>query len=306
MKQYFNLTKGQGYKLIVNKVYDKQKINTIDNYNELVQLLLTDYFLDKQHIVASTNFLLLNVSLINAQYSKNRNNKNNYAKEKDVDIKFIYDFFNTTDDTLKSAIETALRNLRYRSLIMYSWEPIVVDYDNRHRVATPSERHAILKAENVAKSELGYKDYREIMFKPKLLKESRRIQTRHLNKEGYKIRLNYMGYNINILQDEMAKAQEKMIVKWLDNAERNDYKSKLNLTIVNRLLENAKNRGNRATCPKVKDDSKYFRAIRSDFNYMEIMSSIIDDNIKSAKNLTEDDLVLAQTLAYITSEPYQN
>lgn len=306
MKQYFNLTKGQGYKLIVNKVYDKQKINTNDNYNELVQLLLTDYFLDKQHIVASTNFLLLNVSLINAQYSKNRNNKNNYAKEKDVDIKFIYDFFNTTDDTLKSAIETALRNLRYRSLIMYSWEPIVVDYDNRHRVATPSERHAILKAENVAKSELGYKDYREIMFKPKLLKESRRIQTRHLNKEGYKIRLNYMGYNINILQDEMAKAQEKMIVKWLDNAERNDYKSKLNLTIVNRLLENAKNRGNRATCPKVKDDSKYFRAIRSDFNYMEIMSSIIDDNIKSAKNLTEDDLVLAQTLAYITSEPYQN
>src|SRR5690606_3105994 len=122
-----------------------------------------------------------------------------------------------------------------------------------------------------------YEDYREIMFNARKLHESRKIQSEYLSENGYDIKLNYMGYSINILQKEMAKVQEKMIIKWLNEAERNDYKNELNLTIMDRLLENAKKRRNKAVDTKVTNDSKTFRDIRSNFSYIKIMEQIIED-----------------------------
>lgn len=306
MAQYFEVVGKEGTRrLIVKRIYDTRKIDNTTNYNELIQLLLTDYFLDKRHVVASTNFLLFNVNMINAKYSKNRNNKKNYAEELNVDVNFIYDFFNTTDDTLKPAIETALRNLRYKSLILYSWEPIVVDFNDIHRVATLDERHAILEAENFAKKKLGYEDYREIMFNIKKLHESRKIQSEYLLEKGYNIKMNYMGYSINILQKEMAEAQEKMIIKLLDEAEKEGYQNKLNLTIIERLLKNAKSRNKKAMNIDEKV-SKHFRTTRGNFNYNKIMERIIKDNIESNTEITDEDIQVIKVLSAFSSEPYQH
>ena len=306
MARYFVHSKGKGYRLIVNEIYDKPKVDYSGNkaYNGLIQLLLTDYFLDKRHVVASRNFLLFNVNVINSKYTHNRGRKEKYAEELEVDNDFVYDFFNTTDDTFKDAIETALRNLRYQSLILYSWEPIVVDYDDKHRVATLEERDMILKAEFEAKKQMDYKDYREIMFNPSKLKESREIQNEFLRENNIKIKLNYMGYNINILKEEIAKAQEKMIISYLDEAERNGYKNELNSMIMDRLLENAKNRRGIAIDTS-QEASKYFRGTRANFNYIEIMKSIINDNISNEikEDLTDEDIEMMMALS---SDPYQN
>src|SRR5699024_6312735 len=228
-----------------------------------------------------------------------------YADELNVDVNFVYDFFNTTDDTLKPAIETALKNLRYKSLILYSYEPIVVDYNGKHRVATLDERHAILEAENFAKKELGYEDFREIMFNAKKLHESRKLQSEYLLEQGHNIKMNYMGYSINILQKEMAKAQEKMIIKLLDEAEREGYRTELNLTIMERLLQNAQKRNKKAMNVNEKV-SEYIRNTRGSFNYNKIMEQIIKDNIENNATLTEEDIDAIQALSAYTSEPYQS
>lgn len=307
MERYFKHFKGEGNRLIVDEIYNKPKVNYSGNkaYNGLIQLLLTDYFLDKRRVVASRNFLLFNVNAINSKYTYNRGRKEKYAKELEIDNNFVYDFFNTTDDTFKDAIETALKNLRHQSLILHSWEPIVVDYNNKHRVATLKERDMILKAEFEAKKQMGYNDYKEIMFKPAKLKKSREIQRDFLKENGVEIKLNYMGYSINILQEKIAKAQEKMIISYLDKMERNGYKNELNLMIMDRLLENAKSRREKARDTSKKSVSKIFRGTRTNFSYIKIMRNIINDNISNdiKEDLTVEDIKMVMALS---SDPYQN
>lgn len=300
--QYVDITR-RGHRLIIQEIYKNPKIGTSNGYNNLIQLLLTDYFLDKKHVVASKNFLLLNVNMINTMYSTNRNNKESYAEKLNVDNSLVYDFFNTTDDTLQPAIETALRNLRSRSLIMYSWEPIVIEGGGKHRVATLDEREVLLKAEQESKKQMGYDSFKEIILSVKKVHESRRIQADYLLNNGHDIQMSYMGYSINILPKEMAKAQEKMIITILSDEEREDYRSELNSTIMSRLLKNAKNRRNKAVNLD-ESASEFFRAARSRFDYIEKMEQIARDNIKEDFMLSEQGFDMLKTMSALSSEPF--
>src|SRR5699024_1463512 len=158
-ERFMKLSKGKGYRLIVDEVYDASKPAAGNNvYGGLVQLLLTDYFMKtkKNKIQHSKGYLMQQVSMINQNYRENKKNIQKYSAELEVEQEVTHDFYDTTDATLGSAIETALRNLENNALILYTTDYIVKPVDsNDYRVANPIERSAILRTRDKLLKELG-------------------------------------------------------------------------------------------------------------------------------------------------------
>lgn len=305
-ERFMKLSKGKGYRLIVDEVYDTSKPAAGNNvYGGLVQLLLTDYFMKtkKNKIQHSKGYLMQQVSMINQNYRENKKNIQKYSAELEVEQEVTHDFYDTTDATLGSAIETALRNLENNALILYTTDYIVKPVDsNDYRVANPIERSAILRTRDKLLKELGYKTIREVLFSKdqKLYKD----KTSDILREEVNIEMVFKGYDIDILQENIAEKQSQMIINHLTEVESKDYKDELNNLVVNRLLENAINRhktvlelrNNKINeAEKIKafgDISKINtltrrQQVRESENYVEVIRKMIDENIDN-KNITKE------------------
>lgn len=287
MESYLKLSKGKGYSLIIDEVYDTPKLIKKGNsvYSELTQILLTDFFMktnvDRLHV--SKSYLMQQVNMINRNYIDNKKDVDSYSEITNIDKNVIYDFYDTTDATLGVAIESALKKLESRAIILYTTDYIVQEeVSEKYRSATPQERQIILQTRDKLLKKHGYKTIREILFSNKqniFKRENGKIIKDKLNLTGV-----FSGYNIDILQESIAEKQSNMIYKLLSNTESEGYKGKLNNIVVQRLLENAERRHK-----KVKGDIKVGFGekwvnekdkARYSNNYIKEIKVIVEDNIK--------------------------
>lgn len=295
ISRYIKYSKGKGYKLIIEEIYHipKEKEDGRGNvYGELAQLLLTDYFMktNQRHIARSANYLLEQVNMINENYRKNRREVDSYSKSKEINEVLVHDFFDTTDASLKSAIETALKNLENKALIMYSTDYIVKPINEfHHRVATIEERDAILRSNSEILRDLGYRTVRSVLFsKDQNLYRSRLNSVLY---EEIEVDYIYKGYSINILQDTIAEKQKEMIIDFLTDSESKGYKDELNNLVMKRLLENAEKRHRESLSGFGIGENKK-EMVRKQEDYLTLFNKVIKDNIdtkniKTTKKISE-------------------
>lgn len=127
--RYFNYTK-QGNKFIITEIYekplDKYDARTFNSggsiYTEDLETLIMGLIYlkmkDNEHSMLITRSqLMCELGIINSTYNIGRQYKYGLASRGELDIKYVNDFYQLTDSSLKSMLETALKKLEKRSLI---------------------------------------------------------------------------------------------------------------------------------------------------------------------------------------------
>jgi len=287
LERYIKLSKGKGYRLIVDEIYDTPKPESKKSsvYGGIVQILLTDFFIkagvEKMYITKS--YLMQQVNLINKNYRKNKKNAKEYSISNSINEHTLHDFFDTTDSTLGGVIETALKALQNKAIILFTEDHIVRQSETSvYRMATDSERRVILKTRDKLLKKYGYSSIRKILFSEH--QHQYKKETSEILKEEIGVSNVFKGYNIDILQDSITEKQSKMILKLLSMSESEEYKEELNEIVIDRLLNNAYNRHEKVKMDKVafgkRTLSKKEEARRSN-EYIDEIKIIINDNIKN-------------------------
>src|SRR5699024_6670304 len=103
MGRFFKLSKGKGYRLIVDEVYDKPKMKQTNRrnnvYGEMVELAIMDYLIkSKRHTTTATrNHLLGEIEMINHNFNTCSRNRKKFAEFIEVDVDIVNDFFDNTN-----------------------------------------------------------------------------------------------------------------------------------------------------------------------------------------------------------------
>ncbi|HBJ1647759.1 TPA: hypothetical protein LA462_002272 [Clostridium botulinum] len=220
-------------KIRINEVYN-EKIPKEDNrgksgrYGDDIQELLIKSLFDTNdnEVVWSINTILEKISMININYIKYRKDMDGLSKETGFDKSYIEDFYSYNHRGLRQKVETALNNLRKRSLVMWSkitmidlWEveitysemgspaidengQVICTKKRVFRKASKNECRVILKMEKRALEKLKCNDKGQIVGKG-LWKEFNELIYNGLSHTG--ICFYYNAYEIIFNRDIIEK-----------------------------------------------------------------------------------------------------
>ncbi|QIC46275.1 hypothetical protein GAG94_03500 [Lysinibacillus sphaericus] len=342
-ERYFTYEK-QGYKFIIIEIHnnpldkkDGRKIgNNVLPFIDEMELLLINLLLNSEdkELTISNSKLLLMLSMINPNYLTYVNDKEQLSKLVDVNINFIIDFYDVTNSTFRSAINTVTKRLENKKLVIHEQVTMVcfVDtpvkktltghnkiiemytYDNNsnsytyknvlpkeiYREATSDERELIVRLEkHIMKNKYGYDNIQDLFLAGKATSfyaDVSRVLFKELNiKKAYKA--HRYTFNIDNLNDEM--------IKLLDKYDINELKRQINNKVMIRLDETNNKRYIDALSELFDTDTNKVRVnVRADDNYVDSMnhlsSNLIDkdnkDGIKNSNNeiLNETEIDLLQ------------
>lgn len=242
-QRYFKYSK-KGHSFIIEKIYDKpmQKEDHKNNvFGHLMQLLILDYLIStkRRTVIITRQRLLIYIHMINPNYTYCSIRVPALSKYTKIDEKIIYDFLNSSGGSFKSSFETALSNLRKKSLIMYEKVMSVCLKNGVHRQATEDEKEEILQIETELVDEMGFSDISKVRISSKW----------HPFKENMKQRLKdtdfnfyYSSYKITVNRKYIEDKYNSLLKFTLDELKRCELKDELNETVMDRLIYNAKNR----------------------------------------------------------------
>lgn len=268
------LVKGKGHSLIVSEVFEiplpSERKGGGSVYGDMLDLLLMDYLIDEKEsrgkvIVNMTrNSLLERMSMVNGNYSYCSYNIPHLSIYTEIDEQVIYDFFNTTNSTFKYSLESSLNRLRSRALAMWTTVTMLCIGKSvkSYRKATDSERHLILACEKLTLEEMGYSEIHQVRASKNWNLFRRRVKKKlsyHIENLDYY----FTSYEIVINSIHMVDEHNKLLYKTLKSNERDETKSKLNIILCSRLLENAENR------QKGTKENTYMSKIRHEFGYLK-------------------------------------
>lgn len=235
LETYCNYTK-EGNKFIINKIYDKQRqkednriLGNGSKYSNDIQDLLI-YLLyninnSEGEICWSCNTLLHSLSMINSNYIEGRRDMDKLSNKVNIDKEYVYDFYNNTHKSLKSKLESALRTLSKRALVisekvlMIVSDKITIEYNDFHeplikdgkivyksreykREATKEEKQVLLKLKKKCFNELNCKDESEIIARGKWKKYESMIDE-ELNKQS--IKYFYYAYKLTYNKEDLKE-----------------------------------------------------------------------------------------------------
>ncbi|UOE57296.1 hypothetical protein [Cytobacillus oceanisediminis] len=243
-----------GHQITINEVFSEQKPK-IDNrknnnsvYRGLVEFLVCDYLAQYEgNICPSRNELMLRIGMINVNYgfcSQNVAKLSAYfesTKKRTMDEKLIYDFYNKNNGNFKGIVESALDSLMDKRVIRYSKvRKVHLNNEYLNRVADPEEEYIIDDTEKEVLIELGY----ESMFLVRQSKDWLKFKTKvsNLLSERTHIKYYYNAYNIRVSDKYIEDERDKLLELLLDDSRREQLKSELNETIINRIIEKAQKR----------------------------------------------------------------
>lgn len=247
IEKYCKLEKGIGHNIVVKEVYDfpvehKETRGRPSIYGELMQLIISDYLVEhmsesgKNSLIITRNKLLENIDAINSNFrlaSRNIGYLSSYSK---IDEDIINDFYETSNGSLKSAVETALNGLRRDTSLMYN--KIIMVYKNgRHVRVSEEDANMILAAETRALIELGLRDISDVITKKKWSVFMRTVLN-GIDPES-KIKFYYTAYEIFTNEEFIEKIHLDKLKRISDKIERKEKRDELNTTIASRLIENA-------------------------------------------------------------------
>lgn len=182
----------------------------------------------------SVSRALNSVNLVNENYSKGRNDMNKTAKDLNVKLDSVCDFYTRTHQQFKNIFERALKNLRYKGLIY--WNIILVVVKNGvHCEADKDEIEQVLEVEETTLRKLGLKSVREAVATG-MWSEFNRMVKEQLRKK-YGISYYYNAYSISLNRNGIKRAISELEYKEKSN--------ELNCVTYKRTLINARNRMNK-------------------------------------------------------------
>lgn len=264
-ERFFSYHK-DGNKFIIDNIYvnpkekDDKRLEGVNSiFSDDIQVLLLDLLAQSKtngqlNLPATT--LLNKLSMVNINYKNGRKNIPKLSELLEVEEKFIYDFYNTTQSSLKGMLETALNQLKRKSLVFWSKvisvcerkahiklnelsEPVInkdgkINYQvtDTYRKATQDEMQLILRIEKEVLKEMGYRDKQDVFINGLWDKYMNSVTKRLYDKAN--INYYYTSYEIIFNKEH--------ILEELDYIEKLIRQSQLNQNIKKQLNENVVNR----------------------------------------------------------------
>ena len=221
----------------------------------------------KGELMLTANVLLKKLNMVNKNYALGRRNVPMLSELTEVNKEVIYDFYNTTNSNLVSALESSLKRLRSRRLIM--WEKvigvakvnqynknelgeIVIDIDDNtkdkatvntnteYRQATLEEKQIILNIEKTVLARMGYKDAQSVFLAGMWAEYKKRVVA--LVRKEINVKYHFEAYVLTYNHDDVVEALKEDLGKelYIDIAKR------LNNTVQTSVKENAITKHNNA------------------------------------------------------------
>jgi hypothetical protein len=261
-----------GHKIIIEEVYDVPlpKIDNNSIYGNLIQLLITDLLAQCDgQISISKSKLMLTLGMVNSNYGECRELIQKLAKYTGIDQKVIYDFYNTSTSSFKSLIETALKSLMDKRVIMYN-QLIKVSEKDKYttRTATERELNLIMDIEKDTLEELGYKQISSVRVSKDW--NNFKTKTKQLLHERSDINFYFTAYDITIHEKYIVEERNNLIDLLLEQVKRQESKDELNQLIYANLLINAQKRHEKAF------NSIKMGIIRNSDTYLESFKKLAD------------------------------
>lgn len=239
--------KKSGHKFIIEEIYDTPK-EKIDNrgsnsiYGNLIQLLIADLLAQTNgQISISRSKLLLSIGIINTNYSECRELVPKLSKYTDIDEKFIFDFYDTSNSSFKGIVETALSSLMDKRVIMFNKTIKVSEKGNYiPRKATEAELEIIMDIEKNLLNDMGYKQISTIRNSKHW--RTFRVKAKSQLQEKTNIDFYYTAYDITVNQTYIKDERNELVDLLLERVKRNESKTELNQIIIANLMNSAKKR----------------------------------------------------------------
>lgn len=278
-----------GRKFIIEEIYDEPKQKE-DNrgksegsrryiYGNLIQLLITDLLARcNGEISISRGWLLRTIGMTNVNYNYCWANLSKFSKHVNMNENIIYDFYNSSNNNFKSAIESALKRLMDKRVIMYNTIIKVVENEgySHPRTATSLELKIIMTCETDILNQLGFEKISDVRTSKhwKLFKQK---VSQYLNKET-NIKFYYTAYDITINEDYIEQEKDALLKLVLGDVKREETMDELNNTVIEHVIVNAKNRQEEA----MKFTSDKYKKYRTNENYLDdiekLSKLLIDKN----------------------------
>ncbi|STO12829.1 Uncharacterised protein [[Flavobacterium] thermophilum] len=142
-ERYFSYTK-DGHKFIITEIYNEPKErddkrilgNNAAYYIDYIEILLLNLFAEyaeqeQRTLLLSKSKLLYLLKMINTNYLFYRDKTNKLSEYINISEEEIKDFYESSNNTLTSNIETALRRLRQQSLAHWSYVTAICYLDSQ-------------------------------------------------------------------------------------------------------------------------------------------------------------------------------
>ncbi|MGM0807496.1 MAG: hypothetical protein ACQET8_22585 [Bacillota bacterium] len=283
-----------GHNILIDEVFEEEKEkvenrgksagsrNNNNVYSNFIQLMITDLLAQcNGHISISRSRLQVNIGLANENYSELGNYIRKLSDYTNIPIYVLYDFYNTNSGNFKRRIESALDSLQDKSIIIYSIVYKVKDKDSSvTRTATEYDLELIVECQKEVLEEWKYDNMSDIPLKDR---KKFRHEVQGLLNEISDIEFYYKAYDITINKKYIEQERKKLQDLVLEEVERQEQKGKLNKTVKDNIIVNAKNRRNtemeKGEWGKAKN--KTLEARRSDTyitDFKELTNLLIDSN----------------------------
>ncbi|MCY8600361.1 hypothetical protein MOD33_06195 [Bacillus spizizenii] len=280
-----------GHSIIIDKVFEQPLVkakrkgnNTV--YSEFIQLLILDMLaLSKNgNMSISKGMLIKSVSLVNHNYKYCFEKRKSLSKYANTDTEIVKDFYDSSNNSFKKAIEQALNKLVEKRLIMYNIIIKVCEKGKfRPRKASSAEKKMIMTCEKQVLDELGYKEISHVRLSRHWSEFKRRSQT--LINECSNLKYYFAAYNITANDKYIENECKELIGFLLKEIERIDYKKKLNQTACSKLLKNAERRHKRSH--SIFRENNYRISENYIHDFKKLIDLLINEDAESISNQIE-------------------
>jgi hypothetical protein len=314
VERFINYEK-QGYKFIIKEIYStpndliQKGGNNKFNYTESIEKLILDLLVqDKNNgqVFLSKHQLLKQLKMINSNYAYCKENIPKLSKFIDVNVMNVFEFYESSNNTLKRSLDNTLNMLKNKALIEWSNVKTVcianatniptndlnrikvnqiskgtneldeevfeynIDYNVNiiHRKAHKEEIQLILRAEETILIELNCANKQEVILNKKWDEFKNKVREILLNSAN--ILYYYDSYNIIFNQDRILNAWEKQNLL-LQTQEKAIEQHTLNSSVIDRIQNNIENKHKNAIkkLPNVLNTNKEDKYVRrADDNYL--------------------------------------
>jgi hypothetical protein len=266
-----------GHKITIEEIYESP-IDKVDNrggnfntiYGDIIQILIADLLAQcNGHLSISRSKLMNSIGMVNKNYSEGRETVQQLSKYIEIDEKFIYDFYNTSTSNFRSTIETALKSLMDKRVIMYNTLIKVSDKGSfKTRTAKEHELQLIMSIETKTLEEMGYEQISAVRVS-KHWKKFKQIVNDLLHDKS-DIDFYYTAYDITINEEYITKERNKLVDLLLKKVERAESKDELNKLVYTNTMSNAQKRHAKGST------SGKMSKTRQDNNYVENIKCLAD------------------------------
>lgn len=168
--------KKEGHKFIIEEIYPRAKDredgrvsgnNSV--YKNDIEILIMDMLSKrgKKIDMISIGSLLKATSIVSSRYSRRWFDKCRIHEEINIPIDYINDFYDITQSTLKRHVETALRSLRSKALVIWHEDIAIAFKDGKHKKSDEDQKKAILDAERNIMDYMGLDDRQHVFLSGK-------------------------------------------------------------------------------------------------------------------------------------------